>query len=116
MVEVLIVGSIGLDDIETPFGKIIDTLGGSAIYSSVACSFFAKTGIVGVAGTDFPKKHLDLIQRKGIDTKGLEIIEGKTFRWSGKYEFDLNVAKTLKTELNVIENFDPKIPEEYKNA
>jgi len=116
MVEVLIVGSIGLDNIETPFGKKIDTLGGSAVYSSIASSFFSKTGIVGVVGTDFPERHMDLIKRKGIDTKGIEVAEGKTFRWSGKYEFDLNVAKTLKTELNVIEKFKPKIPEEYKNA
>jgi ribokinase len=116
MVEVVIVGSIGLDDIQTPFGKILNTLGGSAIYSSIASSFFSKTGIVGVIGNDFPKEHMDLIQRRGIDTKGIEEVKGKTFRWSGKYEFDLNVAETLKTELNVIEKFDPKIPEEYKEA
>ncbi|MBU2099734.1 bifunctional hydroxymethylpyrimidine kinase/phosphomethylpyrimidine kinase [Candidatus Micrarchaeota archaeon] len=116
MIEVLIVGSIGLDDIETPFGKIINTLGGSAVYSSIASSFFAPTGIVGVIGEDFPKEHMDLIERRRIDTKGIEELEGKTFRWSGKYEFDLNTAQTLKTELNVIENFKPKIPEEYKNA
>ncbi len=116
MVEVVIVGSIGLDNIETPFGKVIDTLGGSAIYSSIASSFFAETGVVGVIGTDFPEQRLKEMQRKGIDIKGIETVEGKTFRWSGKYEFDLNTAKTLKTELNVMENFQPKIPEEYKKA
>lgn len=116
MIEVLIVGSIGLDDIQTPFGKLLNTLGGSAVYSSISSSFFAKTGVVGIVGTDFPKEHLDLMQRRGIDIKGIEIKEGKTFRWSGKYEFDLNTAETLKTELNVMQDFNPIIPDEYKEA
>ncbi len=116
MIDVLIVGSIGLDSIETPFGKILNTLGGSAVYSSIASSFFAKTGIVGVIGTDFPQEHLDLMKRRGIDLKGIEKKEGKTFRWQGKYEFDLNKAETIKTELNVMQDFQPDIPEEYKQA
>ncbi|MFH1664469.1 MAG: PfkB family carbohydrate kinase [archaeon] len=116
MIKVLIVGSIGLDDIETPFEKRLNTLGGSAVYSSIASSFFSETGVVGVVGTDFPKEHIQLMDRRGINTKGIEEVEGKTFRWSGKYEFDLNTAHTLKTELNVMENFNPKIPEEYKEA
>jgi ribokinase len=116
MVEVVIVGSIGLDDIQTPFGRIRNTLGGSAVYASIASSFFSRTGVIGVIGTDFPQQHLELMQRRGIDIKGIEIKEGKTFRWSGKYEFDLNVAETLKTELNVMEKFDPQIPREYKKA
>jgi len=116
MIDVLIVGSMGLDDIETPFGKILNTLGGSAVYSSIASSFFSKTGIVGVIGKDFPQAHLDLMERKGINLTGVEKKEGKTFHWSGKYEFDLNSAITLNTELNVMESFEPKIPEEYKKA
>ncbi|PIN99254.1 MAG: sugar kinase [Candidatus Diapherotrites archaeon CG10_big_fil_rev_8_21_14_0_10_31_34] len=116
MIDVLIVGSMGLDDIETPFGKILNTLGGSAVYSSIASSFFSKTGIVGVIGKDFPQAHLDLMERKGINLTGVKKKEGKTFHWSGKYEFDLNSAITLNTELNVMESFEPKIPEEYKKA
>ncbi len=116
MVEVVIVGSIGLDDIQTPFGKILGTLGGSAIYSSIASSFFAETGVVGVIGTDFPQQHLDLMKRRGININGIEKKEGKTFHWSGKYEFDLNTAISLNTELNVMEKFNPVIPEEYRDA
>ncbi len=116
MVEVVIVGSIGLDNIETPFGKIRGTLGGSAVYSAIASSFFSKSGIVGVVGRDFPQRHLDLMQRKEIDLNGIEKKEGKTFTWTGKYDFDLNTAQTLETNLNVLEDFEPKIPEEYRKA
>lgn len=116
MVDVAIVGSIALDSIETPFGKREKILGGSASYASTAASFFCKPGLVGVVGTDFPKEHIEFFKKKGIDTAGLAVSDGKTFHWQGKYEFDLNQAHTLKTELNVFEKFNPILPEEYRNA
>ena len=116
MVEVVIVGSIALDSIETPFGKVEETMGGSAAYAGIASSFFAKTGIIGVIGKDYPKEYLDLLEKRGIDLTGLQVEEGKSFRWKGKYEFDLNKAITLKTELNVFEKFNPKINFDYRRA
>lgn len=115
MVDVIVIGTIGLDDIETPFGKANGALGGSATYASYASSFFTKTGIVTIAGEDLPKEHEEVLQKKGIDMAGLRK-EGRTFRWSGKYEYDMNEAETLETELNCLTGFDPKIPKQYKNA
>jgi len=114
--DVVIVGSVALDSVQTPFGKVERVLGGSASFSSVACSFFAKPGIVAVVGKDFPSENIDFFKSKGIDTKGLEVAEGKTFFWEGKYDFDLNTAHTIKTELNVFENFKPELPVSYKDA
>ena len=120
----IIIGSIGLDDISTPFGEVKTVLGGSAIYASYAASFFTnsvenkikiKLGIVAIAGEDFPKEQLQLLQQRNIDLNGLTI-QGKNFRWSGKYEFDMNQAHTLKTELNSLADFEADLPEEYKNA
>ena len=117
MVKVVIVGSVAFDDVKTPFGQVKMALGGSATYASVACSLFSKAGIVGVVGSDFPKEHTDFLKEKGVDLRGLEVKEdGKTFHWAGEYGIDLNSAKTLQTDLNVLETFSPKIPEEYKNA
>ncbi len=115
MVDLIILGSMGLDDIETPFGKIQNALGGSATYAAFAASFFAKPGIISVIGKDFPEQHASLLKEKGIDMKGV-YHEEKTFRWKGFYEFDMNEAKTLKTELNSLATFDPQVPEEYRNA
>lgn len=115
MVDVIFAGTIGLDDIETPFGKVKEALGGSSIYSAYAASFFAKSGIVSIAGEDFPKKHIDELKKKGIDLEGIEV-KGKNFRWEGFYEFDMNEAKTLRTELNVLTEFDPKLPEKYRKT
>ena len=113
--RLLIIGSIALDTVENFYGKVEDALGGSAVYASVAASNFCdKVSIVGVVGKDFPDEYLDLLQKKGIDTKGLEIANGKTFRWKGRYE-NLNEAITLQTSLNVFANFSPKIPEKYKS-
>ena len=116
--SILLVGSIALDSVETPFDKIDNALGGSATYGSIAASYFTHpTNIVGVVGEDFPKEHIELLKQHNVDLEGLEIIEGgKTFRWGGKYHFDLNNRDTLFTDLNVFENFDPKIPEQYKNC
>jgi len=114
----LVVGSLGLDTVETPFDKVVDALGGSATYISLAASYFAEpVQLVGVVGSDFPKKYLDILESHEVDLEGLQIIDGgKTFRWSGKYHYDLNVRDTLFTELNVFQSFDPKIPERFKKS
>jgi sugar/nucleoside kinase (ribokinase family) len=115
--NLLIVGSVATDSIETPFGKVDRALGGSATYASVAGSYFARPGIVGVVGNDFEKRHINLLRRKGIDLEGLQIDKsGKTFHWSGYYEGDMNKAHTRATHLNVFEKFKPEIPESYRKA
>lgn len=113
---VLVVGSIGLDTIETPFGKKEGILGGSAIHAGVASSFFSKTAVMGVAGSDFPKEYLEFLKARKIDTSGIQILPGETFRWSGYYEYDMNQAHTRDTKLNVYTLFDPKIPEHLKKT
>ena len=115
MVDIVILGTIGIDTLKTPFGKAEDILGGSAVYASYAASFFAKTGIVSVKGTDLPKEKLEFLRKRGISLEGIET-KGKNFRWSGEYEFDMNEAKTLKTELNSLAEFNPEIPQAYKSA
>lgn len=114
----LVVGSLGLDTVITPFDRVENALGGSATYISLAASYFsAPVYLVGVVGDDFPKEYIDLFERHNIDQKGLQIVEGgKTFRWSGKYHYDLNTRDTLVTELNVFEKFDPVIPAELRKA
>lgn len=115
--SLLVVGSLALDTVATPFDKINDALGGSATYISLAASYFSgPINLVGVVGSDFPKNYISLLEDHNIDTDGLQIMEGKTFRWSGKYHYDLNVRDTLLTELNVFEKFDPVIPEKFRNA
>ncbi len=114
--NVLVVGSVALDGIETPFGRRNSSLGGSAVYFSWACSLFAPVSVVGVVGEDFPKSYISDMDKRGIDTASLEIAQGRTFRWEGKYEYDLNVAHTLKTELNVFQDFKPKLTQIQKNA
>ncbi len=115
--SLLVVGSVALDNVETPFDKIENALGGSSTYISLAASYFtAPIWLIGVVGDDFPKEHIKLLEDFGIDISGLEIVEGgKTFRWGGKYHYDLNIRDTLFTELGVFEKFDPKIPENQKN-
>ncbi len=112
--SVLIVGSIALDDIKTPLAEEKDLLGGSASYGSVAASFFSPVNLVGIVGEDFPKEHIELFQKKEIDLAGLQIVPGKTFRWSGEYLWDLNTRETRSVELNVFETFNPTLPESYK--
>ncbi len=113
----LIVGSVALDSVSTPFDKIEDALGGSATYISLAASYFsAPIELVGVVGKDFPKQYIELMEDHNINLEGLQIEEGKTFRWGGKYHYDLNVRDTLFTELNVFESFDPIIPESFRKS
>lgn len=114
--SVLVVGSVALDSVQTPFGKHHNLLGGSATYFSIAASYFTNVRLVAVVGKDFPKKHLALFKRYGVNTKGLQIVDGKTFRWEGMYKYDMNVAKTIATHLNVFSNFNPDIPPSYRNT
>ena len=115
MVDVAIVGSAALDTVQTPFGAAKEVLGGSAVFSSYAASYFCKPGIVAVVGSDFPQEQIELLKNRSIDVEGLKV-EGKTFRWEGSYEFDMNEAKTHKTELNSFEHFEPVLPDSYKDA
>ena len=116
--SVLVVGSLAIDSIETPFGSAPKALGGSATYVSLAASYFTNPiRLVGVVGGDFPKEGLRMLEERHVDLEGLEIVkEGKTFHWAGRYHYDLNVRDTLTTQLNVFEKFDPKIPAKYKNS
>lgn len=112
----LVVGSIGLDSVKTPYGEVVDVLGGSAVYFSVSASYFTDVKLVAIVGEDFPQEHIDLLEEKNIDLAGLECAKGKTFRWRGAYGGDLNEASTLSTHLNVFETFEPKLPEPYKKS
>ncbi|WP_312820480.1 PfkB family carbohydrate kinase [Kaistella carnis] len=116
--KLLVVGSVAFDAIETPFGKTDKILGGAATYISIASSILGvESGIVSVVGGDFPQSDLDMLSGRGVNIEGIEIVkEGKTFFWSGKYHNDLNSRDTLVTEVNVLENFDPKIPESMQDA
>ncbi|MCX6815126.1 MAG: PfkB family carbohydrate kinase [Candidatus Aenigmarchaeota archaeon] len=116
MPDVIAIGSIGLDTVKTPFGSVKDEFSGTAVFSSVASSIFSPTGIVSIAGTDIPKKHFSFLKKRGICTKGIQIVNGKTLRFSCFYEYDMNEAHVLKTEVNVFENFSPVLPEDYRKA
>lgn len=116
--SLLVVGSVALDSVETPFDKVDDALGGSATYISLAASYFsAPVELVGVVGDDFPKPYIEMLEEHNVDLEGLQIIEGeKTFRWGGKYHYDLNVRDTLFTELNAFQNFNPIIPASFQKS
>ena len=114
----LVVGSLALDSIETPFGSVRDAVGGSAVYISTAASYFlSPVRLVGVVGGDFPRHALKFLEDRNVDLAGLEIVQGgKTFRWSGRYHYDLNERDTLSTDLNVFEKFNPKVPESFRKT
>lgn len=114
--QILAVGSVALDSVRTPFGSAKNALGGSATYFSASARFFLPVSLVAVVGEDFPKRYLERIQKLGIRTEGLRVESGKTFRWEGSYDYDLNTAKTLKTELNVFQSFKPVISESQKKS
>lgn len=114
--SVLIVGSVALDTVITPFGKNVEALGGSATYFALAASYFGSPRIVAVVGEDFPQEHTELLHRNNVDLQGLEVRPGKTFRWTGEYGYDLNQRETLATSLNVFEHFHPKLPDSYRES
>jgi sugar/nucleoside kinase (ribokinase family) len=114
---VLVIGSIALDTLETPFGKADEQLGGAGSYFSLAASVLTPVQLVGVVGADLPERHLDTLRNHGVDLTGVQRVEGgKTFRWKGKYEYDMNVAHTLDTQLNVFGDFQPNLPESYRDT
>ncbi len=113
---VLVVGSIAIDNLKTQLEERREVLGGAASYGSVAASYFSPVNLVGIVGTDFPPEYIELFKSRGINLDGLEVADGRTFRWSGEYEWDMNQRKTLDLELNVFETFMPKIPEAYKRT
>jgi len=114
--SLLVVGSVALDTVETPFGKAEEALGGSATYFSTAASFYAPVKLVAVVGEDFPAHHLEFLRNRRVDLAGLQATPGRTFRWSGYYEFDLNAAHTRDTQLNVFASFHPVLPAEYSDC
>jgi len=118
MNKLLIVGTVAFDAIETPFGKTDKILGGAGTFIGLSASYFnLQSAIVSVVGDDFPQEYLDLLTARNIDISGLEVVKGgKTFFWSGRYHNDMNSRDTLATELNVLADFQPKVPENFKNA
>lgn len=114
--SILVVGSVAFDSVETPFGMVENVLGGSATYFSTSASFFTDVNLVAVVGDDFPQEHIDFLQSRNVDLRGLSRETGKTFHWKGKYGYDLNEAQTLETHLNVFESFAPRVPTEYRDA
>ena len=114
--DLVVVGSIALDSVKTPFGEAERALGGSAVYFSCAARFFCPVHLVGVVGHDFPQAHIQLLKKLGIQIDGLLVEQGRTFHWKGYYEKDLNRAITLKTELNVFESFKPVLMKQHLHA
>ena len=116
MADLAVVGSVALDSVTTPFGKVREVLGGSATYFSYAASFFTTVRLVATVGDDFPAEHLRLLKERGIDMTGLQTSRGRTFRWVGEYGFDLNEARTIDTQLNVFADFRPVLPSSLKKT
>src|SRR5208283_4586422 len=114
--SVLVVGSIALDTVKTPMAEHADLLGGSASYAAISASFFTRVNLVGVVGDDFPREHVDYFASREVDLAGLQIVKGKTFRWSGEYHWDMNTRDTRSVELNVFEQFTPKLAPGYKET
>ncbi len=115
MGKLLVVGSVALDTVKTPFGEVSEVLGGSATYFATAASYFTTVDLIAVVGEDFPERHVLFLKSRGIDLAGLERRAGQTFRWTGEYTHQLNEAHTLDTQLNVFESFKPTIPERYRS-
>jgi ribokinase len=114
--NLLIVGTLAFDSIKTPFGEKPEILGGSAVHASMSASFYSEVVILGPIGYDFPKSHLNFLQGRKINTQYLQRLDGKTFRWAGYYEYDMNHAHTLDTKLNVLTAFDPELAPELRQT
>ncbi len=114
--SILVVGSVAFDSVETPFGKVEEVLGGSGTYFSTSASFFTDVSLVAVVGEDFPGEHLEFLSSRNVDLGGVKKAPGRTFRWKGRYGYDLNEAHTLDTQLNVFETFMPELPAGYEDA
>lgn len=114
--SLLVVGSMALDSIKSPFGEVVRVVGGSATYFSLAASYLTSVRLVSVVGRDFPRGTLDMLSARKIDLQGLKVADGVTFQWKGYYEYDLNIAHTVKTDLNVFENFAPVLPASYRES
>lgn len=114
--SILVVGSVGFDDVETPFGRVDHVLGGSTVYFAAGASLFVPVNVVSVVGKDMPIQSFDFLRNRGVDLTGLQIADGKTFHWSGRYDYDLNATETLATELNVYADFHPSLPAGYENS
>src|SRR6478609_2618405 len=113
---VLVVGSVALDSVETPFGKADNVIGGSGTFFSASASLLSPVQLVGVVGNDYPLDQLEPLKKRGVDMAGLEQVDGESFRWRGRYRHDLNSAETLETRLGVFSHFSPKIPPQFKSA
>lgn len=111
--SILVIGSVALDNIETPYGKVENALGGAATYFSTVASLYDRVNVVAVVGEDFPREHIEFLAGRNVDLRGLQIASGRTFRWVGRYDDDLNTAHTLATELNVFATFQPELPADY---
>ena len=114
--SILVVGSVAFDSIETPHGRVDHVLGGAATFFALSASYFTDVRVIGVVGEDFTAKNEAVLTRRGVDTRGLEHVAGKSFHWTGSYLKNLNEAQTLKTELNVFETFEPKIPAAFEDS
>lgn len=114
--DILVIGSVAFDSVETPFGRGDDVLGGSATYFSTSASFFTGVQLVAVVGEDFPEEPKQFLTSRGVDLAGLQTRPGQTFRWKGRYGYDLSEAQTLETHLNVFETFHPQLPDVYRQA
>lgn len=114
--SLLIVGTIAMDNIETPAGKVVDEIGGSAAYAALAASFSVPTAVVAIVGNDFPQETLDRLAGRGVDLAGVKVGDGPSFRWSGRYHENMNNRDTLDTQLNVLTQFKPDLPENFRDV
>ncbi len=115
-IPIVALGTVALDTIQTPFRRVENVFGGSGTYFGIAAGFFSRCGLVSVVGGDFPKENLKFLAHRGIDLSGVEVADGRTFHWEGSYEHDMNAATTLRTDLNVLASFRPRIPKEYRHC
>ncbi|MEE8349598.1 MAG: PfkB family carbohydrate kinase [Acidobacteriota bacterium] len=116
MSSIVAIGSVAYDSVKTPFGEVEEVLGGSATYFSVSASFFTQVDLVACVGRDFRQQDVELLESRNVDLEGLEYMDGETFRWKGEYGHDLNEAKTLDTQLNVLSDFRPTLPKSYQDS